>query len=219
MQRQGFGVSMKRESVREKNKEDKLLRIKKAAFDLFLSKGFDDTTTREIATAAGVGMGTVFVYGETKRDLLFLIVNDGLEMCIAEARALISPEKSLLANLLIILRRHYQYFAENPVLSQAALREMYFYQSGTQAERFNRTRHALRHLLTDLIDEALKAGVISASETAEMIAQAIFAIYQVDLRIWLSGNELNLEDGTERLRRQIEIVMKGLAPQSSALRL
>ncbi|MBB3388223.1 AcrR family transcriptional regulator [Rhizobium sp. BK275] len=210
---------MKRESVREKNKEDKLLRIKSAAFDLFLSKGFDDTTTREIAAAAGVGMGTVFVYAETKRDLLFLIVNDGLEQCIEDARVMIRPDQSLLANLLVILKRHYQYFAENPTLSRAALREMYFYQSGTQAERFNRTRHALRHLLIHLVEDALKSGVIQADETPEIIAQTIFAIYQVDLRLWLSDSDLNLKQGTERLRRQIEIVMKGLSPHSSALEL
>ncbi len=208
---------MKRESLREKNKEDKLLRIKNAAFDLFLSKGFDDTTTREIAARAGVGMGTVFVYAETKRDLLFLIVNDGLELSITEARAKIHPDNSLLANLLVILRRHYQYFAQNPVLSRAALREMYFYQSGTQADRFNRTRHALRHLLIDLIADALAAGVIRSSETADIIAQIIFAIYQVDLRIWLSDGELDLDRGTDRLRRQIEVVLNGLSPQQSAL--
>lgn len=210
---------MKKVGLREKNKEDKLQRIKDAALSLFLSKGFDDTTTREIATHAGVGMGTVFVYAETKRDLLFLIVNDGLEACILESRATIRPDYSLLRNLLIILRRHYQYFAENPVLSRAALREMYFYQSGKQAERFNRTRHALRHLLIDLISDALKTGVITSHEAPELIAQAVFAIYQVDLRIWLSEEQLDLDRGTDRLRRQIEIVLTGLSPHSSALSL
>ncbi|TCV68631.1 TetR/AcrR family transcriptional regulator [Neorhizobium sp. S3-V5DH] len=210
---------MNKVGLREKNKKDKLLRIKEAAFSLFLSKGFDDTTTREIASLAGVGMGTVFVYAETKRDLLFLIVNDGLEACISESRATISPDYSLLHNLLIILRRHYRYFAENPVISRAALREMYFYQSGKQAERFNRTRHALRHLLIDLITEALDKGIIKSTEAPELIAQAVFAIYQVDLRIWLSEDDPDLDKGTDRLRRQIELVLKGLSPHASALEL
>lgn len=210
---------MKRANLREKNKEDKLLRIKSAAFDLFLSKGFDDSTTREIAERAGVGMGTVFVYAETKRDLLFLIVNDGLERCIEETRERVSAEHSLLTNILIILQRHYLYFAENPVLSRAALREMYFYQSGKQAERFNQTRQSLRHMLMDLIDEALKAKIISSAEPAEIIAQVIFAIYQVDLRIWLSDAELDLQRGSDRLRRQIEVVLNGLAPKPAALQI
>jgi AcrR family transcriptional regulator len=49
---------------------DKLRRIKDAARGLFLAKGFEDTTTREIAIRAGVGIGTIFVYAENKRDLL-----------------------------------------------------------------------------------------------------------------------------------------------------
>jgi len=56
---------------RQRNKVDKLLRIKAAARHLFVSRGYDDTTTREIALRAGVGMGTVFIYAANKRDLLF----------------------------------------------------------------------------------------------------------------------------------------------------
>ena len=40
---------------REKNKLDKLERIRNATRELFLKKGYDETTTREIALRAGVG--------------------------------------------------------------------------------------------------------------------------------------------------------------------
>ncbi|MCG5481220.1 MAG: TetR/AcrR family transcriptional regulator [Ensifer alkalisoli] len=205
----------KKPGLREQNKEDKLRRIKAAAFDLFVSKGFDDTTTREIASKAGVGMGTVFAYAETKRDLLFLIV-DGLEECIREASAAIRADNSLLQNLLSVLRQHYEYFARVPVVSRAALREM---QSGMQAERFNRTRDRLRLLLTQLISEAMDKGLVSSTEDPEVVAQAIFAIYQVDLRIWLSTEPLDITAGLDRLRRQIEVVMHGLSPDPAVLRL
>jgi len=46
---------------------------------LFISKGYEDTTTREIALRADVGMGTVFTYADNKRNLLFLIANEDLE--------------------------------------------------------------------------------------------------------------------------------------------
>ena len=52
---------------REKNKTEKLHRIKEAARELFVLKGFDESTTREIAVRAGVGIGTVFTYAENKR--------------------------------------------------------------------------------------------------------------------------------------------------------
>ena len=40
---------------------------------------------------------------------------------------------------------------------------------------------------------------------------------QVDLRIWLTANNLDLDQGTDRLRRQLEIVLTGLSPHPSAL--
>src|SRR5947209_18867212 len=85
---------------RERNKLDKLRRIKDAARELFVEKGFDDTMTREIAIRAGVGLGTIFIYAANKRDLLFLIVNDELENITKEAVASVSKNASLLENLL-----------------------------------------------------------------------------------------------------------------------
>ena len=77
---------------RERNKLDKLRRIKDAARELFIEKGFDDTMTREIAIRAGVGLGTIFIYAANKRDLLFLIVNDELENIAKEAGASVSEK-------------------------------------------------------------------------------------------------------------------------------
>lgn len=203
--------------LRELNKLDKLQRIKSAALDLFLSNGFDETTTRDIASRANVAMGTVFIYAESKRDLLFLIVNEELEDCIARASAAVDPKAPLLENLLKVLRIHYEYFARNPVVSRAALREMYFYQSGKQSERFRATRDKLRSLLTRLIADAIQSGQIKSTETPAIIAQTMFAVYQVDLRIWLSSEEPRIKSGLESLRRKLEIVMRGLGPKKSAL--
>src|SRR4051812_7538168 len=64
---------------RAANKLDKLNRIKAAARELFVSRGYDEATVREIAAQAGVGLGTLFTYSRNKRDLLFLVGNDSLD--------------------------------------------------------------------------------------------------------------------------------------------
>ena len=66
-------------SVRERNRREKLQRITEAARALFVEKGFDETTTREIARHADVALGTLFLYATDKRDLLFLICTSELE--------------------------------------------------------------------------------------------------------------------------------------------
>src|SRR5271156_5101756 len=60
----------------ERSKRDKLDRIKRAARTLFARKGFEATTTREIAEAADVGAGTVFLHAGSKQDLLVMIFRE-----------------------------------------------------------------------------------------------------------------------------------------------
>src|SRR5262249_32316346 len=89
---------------RELNKLDKLRRIQNAARQLFISRGYDETTTREIAARAGVALGTIFTYAANKRDLLFLVMNEGLRDVSERALAQVRPDRPLVENLLAALR-------------------------------------------------------------------------------------------------------------------
>jgi AcrR family transcriptional regulator len=204
---------------RERNKLDKLRRIKEAARELFVAKGFDDTTTREIAVRAGVGIGTIFVYAENKRDLLFLIVNEELEKIEQQAEDAVDDQASLLDNLLRVSRAHYKFFAQQPALSRLALREMVFYEAGSQARRFQRTRERLIDLLGRLIATAMAQNTIAAREEPRFIGWAIFCVFQVELRRWLSDDHPNLQQGLRSLERALRLVITGLAPTKAALRL
>jgi len=55
----------------EKNK----LKIERAALHLFTRKGFHGTTVRDIAKKAGVSMGKLYIYYETKEDIFIDLVN------------------------------------------------------------------------------------------------------------------------------------------------
>src|SRR5450631_432182 len=202
---------------RERNKIDKLRRIKDAARELFIAKGFDDTMTREIAIRAGVGLGTIFVYAANKRDLLFLIVNDELENITKEAETSISEQASLLENLLDISRRHYKFFGLQPALSRLVLREMVFYDSGAQAGRFQETRDRLIELIGKAAQLAIMQGSASASETPQFIGWIIFCIFQVELRRWLSHDDPNLREGMVTLQRALTLFIRGMNPTKNAL--
>ncbi|RPE77838.1 MULTISPECIES: TetR/AcrR family transcriptional regulator [unclassified Frondihabitans] len=60
---------------RERNKQEKLARITEAASTLFAERGVDEVTTQEIADAADIGTGTLFLYAKTKGELLLLVQN------------------------------------------------------------------------------------------------------------------------------------------------
>jgi AcrR family transcriptional regulator len=204
---------------RERNKLDKLRRIKDAARELFVAKGFDDTTTREIAVRASVGIGTIFVYAANKRDLLFLIVNDELDKIEQMAEAAVEETASLLDNLLRVARIHYAFFAQQPALSRLVLREMVFYESGTQAGRFQKTRERLIDLLGRIAATAMARKTIVVSEEPHFVGWTVFSVFQVELRRWLSDDNPDLQEGLQALERQLRLVITGLAPTKAALKL
>ena len=202
---------------RERNKLDKLRRIKDAARELFIEKGFDDTMTREIAIRAGVGLGTIFIYAANKRDLLFLIVNDELETITKEAGASISERASLLENLLDVSRRHYEFFGRQPALSRLVLREMAFYDSGAQAGRFQATREGLIELFGKVVALAVVQTSASPDETPQFVGWTIFCIFQVELRRWLSHDAPDLREGIVDLQRALTLFISGMKPTKSAM--
>jgi AcrR family transcriptional regulator len=202
---------------RERNKIDKLRRIKEAARELFVAKGFDDTTTREIAVRAGVGLGTIFVYAENKRDLLFLIVNEELETVTVEAEASISPDVGFLENLLRVAELHYAFFGRQPALSRFVLREMTFYDSGAQAGRFQNTRERLLNLFGNIVALSVARRDLSSNETHQLIGWTIFCIFQVELRRWLLEDAPNLRTGLQALARALTLFALGLKATPKAL--
>src|SRR5436190_23845779 len=72
---------------RARNKAATRRRIVAVALALFQSKGFDRTTTREIARKAGIAEGTVFNYFETKEDIAVHFFEMEVDHAIAAVRA------------------------------------------------------------------------------------------------------------------------------------
>jgi AcrR family transcriptional regulator len=203
--------------LREQNKIDKLRRIGEAARALFIEKGFDDATTREIALRAGVGIGTVFTYAENKRDLLFLIANDDLDEVSRNAELGLRDDASCLDNLLGFFRLHYRFFAKQPELSRLLLREMTFYDSGRQASRFLETRERNIRAIGRIVEMAAERGTLRLTEKPDFVGWVAFCVFQVELRRWLMGKTLNLTDGMARLERALRVCMAGWGAKPEAL--
>jgi AcrR family transcriptional regulator len=203
--------------LREKNKLEKLRRIKAAARKLFIQKGFDDATTREIAQLAGVGIGTVFTYADNKRDLLFLIANEDLAEVTERAAASVRDDASCLQNLVTVFRHHYELFGRQPELSRLMLREMTFYDSGRQAAEFQAIRERVIHLVGSVVKKAFDRGTIRSPEDPNFIGWVAFSIFQVELRRWLMFKKLDTETGIDALQRALKLFMQGVVPAGGSI--
>lgn len=200
----------KEPSLRERNKARKLEKISRAARALFIRRGYDATTLRQIAAKAGVGLGTLFSYASDKRDLLFLIINDDIEAMNARAFAEAPRDAPLLERLVGIFRTFFEFFGRQPNLSRIILKELTFYSAGPQAQRFQSGRMQVLTRLAEMIRAAQRAGEIGSGEDPREIAYTIFSIYAAEIRQWLGGAAPDLEEGLVALRRHFRLLLAGL---------
>jgi len=90
---------------------------------------------------------------------------------------------------------------------------MSFYDTGPEAKKYLKTRERLIALITDVVRIAHDQKAISSPERPELIAWVIFSIYQIEVRHWLSSDELDLRRGLNALGRQLVLLMNGLLPR------
>ncbi len=89
--------------ITEQAKLENRAAILKAAGQLFAEKGFESTTTRDIAQRAGLAAGTMFNYFPSKETMAMSMVNEALLAGIDDYRALRSGEEELVEELYLFL--------------------------------------------------------------------------------------------------------------------
>jgi AcrR family transcriptional regulator len=193
------------------NKSEKLRRIKASARALFLKNGYDETTMREIADRAGVGVGTLFSYAADKRDLLFLIYNDELQRVTQTGFTRGTHNSSFLSNVVAAFSGYYAFFAREPEFMRHVLREIMYYSSGPEAPRIMRGREMIMAGLNSLIAEARGRDQIDSTSNNMAIAKVIFSIYQAEVRQWLAEVNPVPSEGLRSLRKALQILIVGLS--------
>ena len=201
------------EGLRERGKRERLRRIKRAALEVFRQHGYEDANTREIARLAEVSVGTIFVYAPTKRDLLYLVLNEDLDAIQAQASASIPPDGPVVARIMALLAPIYAYFAREPVMARAALREVLPYSRGDtatseQGQRYLRRMEGWLSGLTDILVEASRRGELNlGADTCISMGRAIFNIHLGEVRFWVQSQTPVLTDAVAELESLVRLVV------------
>ncbi|HEV8145081.1 MAG TPA: TetR family transcriptional regulator [Bryobacteraceae bacterium] len=118
----GAGAEAMKAPMSTAKAEDTRKRILQAALGLFQTRGFDDTTMREIAQAAGVATGAAYYYFASKEAMVmafYELASREMQPGIAEALA---ERGSLEEHLRRLIETKLRYFEPNRVLLGALLR-------------------------------------------------------------------------------------------------
>ncbi len=198
---------------REMNKREKLTRIRRAAKEVFLAKGFEATTVREIATAADVAFGTLFLYAKNKQDLLLLIFEEEFLSIAERAIQKTDFQAPFLDQLIDFLSGFYDFFCSTPALSRDMLREVTFSTGGVVATRIQAGVRDVQPHLARLVARAQAEGQVSSALSPDLAAQVIFSLHRIELRTCLDAEQPDIPASLERLRLQLGVLLTGLQPR------
>ena len=167
------------------DKRDAILR---AATDVFAGRGFFNAQVADVARAAGIAAGTVYLYFKSKDDLLVSIFERTMREAIADGRACIAPLRDPVAQLRAIARVHLDRMGSDRSL--AIVFQVELRQSTKFMERF--TASWLQDyfvLLHDIIAAGQKRGDLRADLPVKVASKAFFGALDEMVTSWILGRK------------------------------
>ncbi|MBW1800479.1 MAG: TetR family transcriptional regulator [Deltaproteobacteria bacterium] len=95
-------------------KEKKRNKIKDVANKLFSEKGFENTTTRDLAEAAGISNAALYYYFQSKEDLLYRIIHETISTGLSKIKEIEQSENSPKEKLFFYIEAFTKYYTIYP---------------------------------------------------------------------------------------------------------
>jgi AcrR family transcriptional regulator len=150
--------------------------IKATALALFVAHGFEATTTKQIADAAGVAHGTVFLVATTKEALLVKVLEEQLREVVAR-RAASLPKRNLTGQLVHVFDGLFDFYAAEPRLSRVFLKGIMFFAEPIARAMYDEHVARFQGYLAALFDAARARGEVSARTRSPAAAANVLALY------------------------------------------
>lgn len=144
--------------------------ITDAAIDVFLKKGYEGTTTKEIARVAGISEGTIFRYFKSKKDILLYTVDILSKNAISDFLKELGPQ-SPKQKAKDLLKSYYYFTMENQELIKFIITESQYYDD--LKDKFNKD---IVSKLIKTTEKALKS-VLPPNTNYHLAAEALLGVF------------------------------------------
>jgi AcrR family transcriptional regulator len=141
----------------EEEQSNRRREIFNAAVNLFLEQGFQETSMRQIAEAAGMGKSSLYDYFRTKDEILAFVIEEETIILTKQAQAIasrnIAPEmrlKQIMETLLNFMQANQNLFSRLSAEAQRLKLE--------SQKRIQERRYVFQDLVRAMIDEGIAQG-------------------------------------------------------------
>ncbi|SRR6266436_1845637 len=199
---------MNTHSVRREKNNEKYQAILRAAIKVFASRGFFQSKVADVAQAAGVADGTVYLYFKSKDDLLISIFNETMDDVIAKSRGELQKIEDPVERLRKIASLHLAWLGQDRQL--AVVFQVELRQSTKFMEAFSTTRLAeYFELIREVIVDGQAKGIFRKEVQPQVATKVFFGALDEMVTNWiLSRKRYALET---MVRPVLDILIRGLA--------
>jgi AcrR family transcriptional regulator len=148
-----------------------------AAVSLFLEQGFQETSMREIAEAAGMGKSSLYDYFRTKDEILLFVIEEETGILTKQAQAIASQAIAPDERLRQIMQLHLAFLQENQNLFLRLSAEAQRLKAESQ-KSIQERRYAYQDLVAGIIKEGIASGSfrkVNALNAARLLINSLLS--------------------------------------------
>lgn len=193
------------EIARGTSKRERILR---AAIDVFAQNGYFNAKVSEVAKAAGVADGTIYLYFDGKEDLLMNVFREHTRNYLQILARELAGVRNAAERIRVAIRSHLQTLGRDRALAvvfqvelRHSLKFMTIFSSEEVAEYLN--------ILRGIIEQGQQSGTFRSALNPQLMAKSIFGILDEMVTSWiLSDKEYDPGQSADQIA---DFVLAGLA--------
>ncbi len=182
--------------------------IANKSVELFVKKGYHQTTVREIAKASGMSMGALYDYIRTKEDILFLVCDYIHTTVSNKLKNSFTEEKNALENLKVAISEYYTIIDEIQDYMLLLYQETKSLNKNARKYVF-KAELELTEIFENILKQCIKEKSIGLKNTeVKLVAQNIMVVGQMwAFRRWVLSRDNTLNSYIER---QTALILNGI---------
>lgn len=199
--------------IKSKIKDKTLINKKRGhiankSVELFVKKGYHQTTVREIAKASGMSMGALYDYISTKEDILFLVCDHIHSTVNNKIKSSFTGEKNSLQYLKDAIKEYYTIIDEIQDYMLLLYQETKSLNKKARKYIFN-AELELTIIFENILKQCIREKTISLkNKDTTLVAHNIMVTGQMwAFRRWAISRDISLKIYIER---QTEMIIKGI---------
>ncbi len=196
---------MESKNQKEDLTERRKAQIMEAAVKVFVKKGYEGSTTKEIAKKARVSEGTIFRYFDTKKDILLYVINLLTERLITEFSQEIKAYPNSKEALKALLKLHYRLIIKNYDLFKVVLYEIQFHRDLKQ----NFYKKIVKNML-DMIEKTFRQFKDDINVEPRAGAEALLGIFFGIMLVRNAIKQAYEYDEQEVVTNTLDILFNGI---------